>query len=146
MNTRTFTADELCQLTDIPKRTFRYYIQLGLVDRPIGETKAAHYTDTHLDQLLRVKKLTEAKVPLERIRQVMDGAAEPPPPPTQRPGTVEVKTHLHVLPGIELQISAGEAGMTPEQIRMLFKEVMAAAEKILDPHSPQPTPTDRNVK
>jgi DNA-binding transcriptional MerR regulator len=70
----------LSQLTDIPKRTIRYYIQLGLVDRPIGETKAAHYVDTHLDQLLRVKKLTEAKVPLERIRQVMDGEAEAPQP------------------------------------------------------------------
>ena len=88
MNTKTFTADELSQLTDIPKRTIRYYIQLGLVDRPIGETKAAHYVDTHLDQLLRVKKLTEAKVPLERIRQVMDGETEAPSTSTRKPGSM----------------------------------------------------------
>ncbi len=146
MNPKTFTADELSHLTGLPKRTIRYYIQLGLVDRPIGETKAAHYIDTHLDQLLRVKKLTEAKVPLERVRQVMAGETDAPPPQTQKPGTVQVKTHLHVLPGIELQISAGEAGMTPEQIRMLFKEVMAAAEKIRDLPSPPPNPTDRSVE
>ena len=126
MNTKTFTADELSQLTDIPKRTIRYYIQLGLVDRPIGETKAAHYVDTHLDQLLRVKKLTEAKVPLERIRQVMDGEAEAPPTSPRKPGSMEVKTHLYVMPGVEIQISAEEAGMSPEQIRMLLKEVMAS--------------------
>ena len=131
MNTKTFTADELSQLTDIPKRTIRYYIQLGLVDRPIGETKAAHYVDTHLDQLLRVKKLTEAKVPLERIRQVMDGETEAPPTSTRKPGSMEVKTHLHVMPGVEIQISAEEAGMSPEQIRMLLKEVMAVTERVM---------------
>ncbi len=81
MNPKTFTADELSHLTGLPKRTIRYYIQLGLVDRPIGETKAAHYIDTHLDQLLRVKKLTEAKVPLERVRQVMAGETDAPPAP-----------------------------------------------------------------
>jgi DNA-binding transcriptional MerR regulator len=131
MNTKTFTADELSQLTDLPKRTIRYYIQLGLVDRPIGETKAAYYVDTHLDQLLRVKNLTEAKVPLERIRQVMDGEVEPPPTSTRKPGSIEVKTHLYVIPGVEIQISAEEAGMSPEQVRMLLKEVLAATERVM---------------
>ena len=48
---KTFTLDDLCTLTDLPKRTVRYYMQMGLVDRPIGETRAAHYLATHLDQL-----------------------------------------------------------------------------------------------
>jgi DNA-binding transcriptional MerR regulator len=138
MNTQTFTADELSQLTDIPKRTIRYYIQLGLVDRPIGETKAAHYIDAHLNQLLRIKRLTEARVPLERIRQVMDGASEAPPTSTRRPGSLEVKTHLHVMPGIEIQISAEEAGMSPEQLRMFVKEVMVLAQKVTQQPSGAP--------
>jgi len=64
MEHKTYSIDDLCQLTNLPKRTVRYYIQLGLVDRPVGETKGAHYLDGHLDQLLRVKKMTEARVPL----------------------------------------------------------------------------------
>jgi DNA-binding transcriptional MerR regulator len=131
MNTKTFTADELSQLTDIPKRTIRYYIQLGLVDRPIGETKAAHYDHTHLEQLLRVKKLTESKLSLERIRQIIDGETEIPIANTKQPGTIEVKTHLHVMPGVEIQINAAEAGMSPEQIRTLMKEVIAASERVM---------------
>ncbi len=131
MYTKIFSLDELSQLTDFPKRTIRYYIQLGLIDRPIGETKAAHYVDTHLDQLLRVKKLSDAKVSLERIRQVMGGEAEAPPPNERKPGSVEVKTHLYVMPGVEIQISAQEAGMSPEQIRMLLKEVMAVAQRVV---------------
>ncbi len=57
MSDKTFTLDELCTLTDLTKRTVRYYMQMGLVERPIGETRAAHYTSGHLDQLLRVKQL-----------------------------------------------------------------------------------------
>ena len=47
---KTFSLDELCTLTDLPKRTVRYYMQMGLVDRPIGETSAAHYLAGHLDR------------------------------------------------------------------------------------------------
>ena len=36
MNPRSFTLDELCTLTDLPRRTVRYYVQIGLVPRPAG--------------------------------------------------------------------------------------------------------------
>jgi DNA-binding transcriptional MerR regulator len=132
MTNNTYSADDLSQLADIPKRTLRYYIQLGLVDRPIGETKAAHYLDTHLDQLLRIRKLTEARVPLDRIRQVLAGQVEASVETTRSPGSIEVKTHFYVRPGVEIQISPQVAGMSPEQIRALFKEVMAATERIIN--------------
>jgi phenylpyruvate tautomerase PptA (4-oxalocrotonate tautomerase family) len=35
------------------------------------------------------------------------------------------------MPGVEIQISAEEAGMSPEQVRMLLKEVMAATERVM---------------
>lgn len=127
----TYTLDDLTNLTDIPKRTIRYYIQLGLVDRPVGETKAAHYLPSHLEQLLRVKKLTESKVSLERIRQMMTGEADVPVVSDRKPGSIDVKTHLYVMPGVEIQISAEESGMSPEQVRMLLKEVMEATQRVM---------------
>ena len=131
MTEKTFTLDELCTLTDLTKRTARYYMQLGLVERPIGETRAAHYTSRHLDQLLRVKQLTEAGVSLERIREVMAGGDTPVPTRQQRPGSIEVRSHLFVAPGLEIQISPEEAGMTPEQVRTFVREVMQAAERVM---------------
>jgi DNA-binding transcriptional MerR regulator len=131
MSEKTFTLDELCTLTDLTKRTVRYYMQLGLVERPIGETRAAHYTSRHLDQLLRVKQLTEAGVSLERIREVMAGGDTPVPTRQRRPGSVEVRSHLFVAPGLEIQISPEEAGMTPEQVRAFVREVMQAAERVM---------------
>ena len=62
----------------------------------------------------------------------MDGEAEAPPTSTRKPGSIEVKTHLYVMPGVEIQISAEEAGMSPEQIRMLLKEVMAATQRVMN--------------
>jgi hypothetical protein len=49
---------------------------------------------------------------------------------TRQPGSLEGKTHLYVMPGVEIQISAEEAGMSPEQIRMLLKEVMVLVKKV----------------
>jgi len=131
MNDKPFTLDELCTLTDLTKRTVRYYMQMGLVERPIGETRAAHYTRRHLDQLLRVKQLTEAGVSLERIREVMAGGDTPVPTRQRRPGSIEVRSHLFVAPGVEIQISPEEAGMTPEQVRTFVREVMQAAERVM---------------
>ena len=131
MSEKTFTLDELCTLTDLTKRTVRYYMQLGLVERPIGETRAAHYTSRHLEQMLRVKQLTDAGVSLERIREVMAGGDTPVPTRQRRPGSIEVRSHLFVAPGLEIQISPEEAGMTPEQVRVFVREVMQAAERVM---------------
>lgn len=120
----TFTLDELCTLSDCPKRTVRYYMQIGLVDRPIGETKAAHYLPQHLDQLLKIRRLSDAGVSLERIREVLSGEAPPVPPRQRKPGSVEVRSHLFIANGVELQISPEESGLSPEQVRALVRAII----------------------
>ena len=128
--TRTFTLDELATLADLPRRTVRYYIQLGLVDRPIGETRAAHYLPSHLEQLLQIRKWTAAGVSLERIRELLSG--EPPPVP-QRPrgaGSVEVWSHLVVTDGVELTLEPSRAGLAPEEVREFFRGVLALYQNI----------------
>ena len=131
MESQTFSLDELCTLTDFSKRTVRYYMQLGLVDRPIGETRSAHYLDVHLEQLLRIKKLTDAGVSLERIREVLAGEEPPVPARQRKPGSIEVKSHLFIAPGVELQISPEEADLSPEQVRELIKAIMVTAQQVL---------------
>ena len=105
-------------------------MQMGLVDRPIGETRAAHYLSQHLDQLLKVKQLSDAGISLERIAEIQNGEELPIPPKPRKPGDIHVKSHIHVAPGIELQISPEEADMSPEQIRALVKAVMKTIQEI----------------
>jgi DNA-binding transcriptional MerR regulator len=126
MPAQTFTLDQLCTLSDTTKRTVRYYIQMGLLDRPVGETRGAHYLSSHLDSLLRIKQLTEAGVSLERVREVLRG--EPPvvPPRPRRAGSVDVRSHIWIAPGIELEISPDEAQISPEKVRALAQAVLTA--------------------
>jgi len=138
MDGKTFTLDELCALTDYSKRTVRYYMQLGLVPRPIGEARAAYYTGDHLARLLQIKQLSAGGVSLERIREVITGELPPVPPRRCRPGSVSVRSCLYVAPGIEVQISPEDAGLTPEEIRALIKEILACANKLLNKKTERP--------
>ena len=122
---RTFTLDELCTLAELPKRTVRYYIQIGLVDRPIGETRAAHYTSHHLEQLLLIRKWTEAGVSLERIGELLAGGTPPVPPRPRGAGTVEVWSHLVVADGLEITLEPTRAGLSPEEAREFFRGALA---------------------
>ena len=119
-----FTLDQLCTLAGCPKRTVRYYVQLGLVDRPVGETRAARYGRRHLEQLLRIRQLTESGVSLERIRDVLGGAAPPVPARAREPGSVQVRSHVWLAPGVELQIDPEEAGMPAERLHDFVRAVM----------------------
>jgi DNA-binding transcriptional MerR regulator len=132
MAPETFSLDDLCTLAALPKRTVRYYIQIGLLDRPVGETRAAHYLSSHLDSLLRIKQLTEAGISLERVREVLAGEPPAVPPRPRRPGSVDVRSHLWIAPGIEVQISPEEAQASPEQVRALARAVLAAWNQIKD--------------
>jgi DNA-binding transcriptional MerR regulator len=131
MDQQKFNLEELCKLTDFSVRTVRYYMQLGLVDRPVGETRAAHYTQKHLDQLILIKRLTDSGISLERVGEVMAGGEPPISTARKQPGSIEVKSHLFIAPGIELQISAEEVGMSPEQLRSMIKEIMVITKKVL---------------
>ena len=126
-----FTLDDLCALTDLPKRTVRYYIQIGLVDRPVGETRAAYYTALHLDQLLTIRKWTGAGLSLDRVRELMSDVDPGVPPPRPRqPGSIEVCSHLVIAEGIELVIEPGRSGLGPEEVRSLLRAVMDGYEAI----------------
>ncbi|MCM0036431.1 MAG: MerR family transcriptional regulator [Burkholderiaceae bacterium] len=127
---QSFSLDELCALTDLSKRTVRYYVQLGLVNRPEGETRAAKYSPQHLEQLLLIKKWTAAGVSLDRIRELLQGGPAPVPDRGRRPGSLEVCSHLHVAEGIELVIEPSRAGLSPEQLRSFVRSVLQAYEAL----------------
>jgi DNA-binding transcriptional MerR regulator len=122
-----FTIEELAILTDISRRTIRYYIQQNLVSPPEGIRKGSYYLQHHLEQLLEVKKWQKAGLSLERIKELLsdpDGGELPLPPRRKRPGDVAVRSHIVIAPGIELVISPEEADMSPDSIRQLTRKLL----------------------
>ena len=125
-----YSIDELAALVGLARRTVRYYIQLGLVDRPLGETRGAYYTPAHLEQLLLVAKYSKAGLALDRIAALRSAPSALPPIEPPRAGTVSVRSHLTLADGVDLVLDAGRAGLSPVQVRTLFREVMAVYSRI----------------
>jgi DNA-binding transcriptional MerR regulator len=136
-----YTLDHLANLAGVPRRTVRYYIQLGLVDRPIGETRAAYYTWQHLRQLLEIRRLTEQGFSLERVRELMEQGAPRAAAPAMtllataarapRPGSLTVQSHVHLADGVELVIDPDRARLSPEALRQFARDAIAAYERAL---------------
>lgn len=129
-----YTLKELCTKVDLPIRTVRYYVQIGLIDKPDGETRAARYGVTHLNQLDRIKKWTAAGLSLERVRELLQDAQEggvPLRPPM--PGSVEVKSHLYITEGVEVVLDPARAGLTSESLRRFARGIAQLYEDITAP-------------
>ena len=128
-NDRQYSLDELCTLVDLPKRTVRYYIQLGLVARPAGAGRGTHYGTHHLEQLLAIRKWQHAGLSLERIAELLttpdtDSGVVPPRPRGR--GTVEVISRLVIDDGLELRIDPARCGLSSEQVRTFFQQITTA--------------------
>ena len=125
--------DELCALVDLPRRTVRYYIQEGLVDRPAGAKRGAYYTRRHVEQLMTVRTWQRAGLSLERIRELVSEGAESasplPPPRRRRPGDVTLRTHVTLSPGVELVIDPQEAGLGAEAVRAIVRRAASLVEQ-----------------
>ena len=130
-NSKTFILDEICSLVEMNKRTVRFYIQKGLVDRPEGSGKGSRYTYRHLEQLLAIRKWKDAGISLERIKEIIEVESETsqgykplPPPRTRKEGSIEVWSHLYIADGVELSIEPNRSGLSPEKVRALFKNII----------------------
>jgi len=129
-----YSIDDLSTLAGVTPRTVRYYIAQGLLERPEGEKRGAHYLRRHLEQLLLIRRWTEAGLSLERVRELIGGAPEDPPRRAPPPGSVEVWSRVTVADGIEVQVEPGRAGLTPEQVRALVRGITALYRQVRAPH------------
>ena len=138
------TLDDLASLTGTTARTVRFYIQQALVSRPEGAKRGAFYTRRHVEQLLMIRRWTDAGLSLDRIRELVDGAPEDPPPTPARPGTVQVWSRVTLADGLEIHLEPGRAGLSPEQVRALVRGVSDAYHAVrATPAGPAtPAPTD----
>lgn len=122
---RRFSIDELSMLAGVTPRTVRYYIAEGLVHRPLGEKRGAHYVQRHLEQLLLIRRWTDAGLSLDRVRELLAGAPEDPAPRRAAPGAIEVWSRVTVADGLEIHVEPGRAELTPDQMRSLVRGITA---------------------
>ena len=136
---KRFSIDELSMLAGVTPRTVRYYIAEGLVDRPAGEKRGAHYVQRHLEQLLLIRRWTDAGLSLDRVRELLAGAPEDPVPRRAAPGSIEVWSRVTVADGLEIHVEPGRADLTPDQMRRLVRGISALYRQVRTSSADEPT-------
>ena len=128
-----YSIQDLATLASVPTRTVRFYIAEGLMDRPHGAKRGAWYEERHLQQLLLIRRWTDAGLSLDRVRELQAGSPEEAPPRPIKAGMVEVWSRVTLADGVEIQVEPGRAGMTPEQVRSFIQDVTAAYRQVREP-------------
>jgi len=122
-----YSLDKICILGETSKRTFRYYIQEGLIDKPEGESKrSAFYTNHHLEQLLSVRKYRQAGLSINRIREIVQSKLEfdEIPESFNKRGSIEIWSRIYINAGIQININPEKAGISPEQFKSLTHKIL----------------------
>ena len=64
---KKYSIGELAEITGISRRTVRFYVQRGLIPPPQGLGRGRHYTDEHLERILKIRTLQREGVFLEQV-------------------------------------------------------------------------------
>ena len=119
-----FTLQQLGEQSGVTERTIRFYIQKGMMARPHGETRAAFYTEDHLATRLRSYSWQHTGLSLTAISDLLLDKHEAPISP-ERISSIEVRSHLNIANGVELQIEPQRAGLSQTKMRQLFQVMQA---------------------
>jgi DNA-binding transcriptional MerR regulator len=120
-----YGLQDISTLTGLPVRTIRYYIQKNLVDKPEGARKTATYGQQHLEQLMTVKRLSDAGLSLAAIAKVMKGSQVANVGPSDlQPGQIRAVSQVHISPGVELSIDPLQCTLDTEQLRVLTQQII----------------------
>lgn len=140
MKDEKYSIGELSELLGISRRTVRFYVQKGLLPKPIGLGRATHYSSDHLKRLREIARLQDMGLALDAIAQVLRGemtedaavAEQNPVSRGQRSRkNVSVEQWLRVIlqKGLELHINTCEIEPTAEQLEDLQKSIIAIFNK-----------------
>ncbi|APR84196.1 HTH-type transcriptional regulator cueR [Minicystis rosea] len=151
----SFRLEDLARAADVSPRTVRYYVQRGLLPPPEFRGKDTTYGAEHLSRLVAIKRLQQARLPLEEIAARLASAspaelerlaaeAEPlsetPSPssidPPPEPALAGERWERFVLaPGLALHLE-GDASA----------ETRRLAQQILELFGPNPKPRTRSSR
>jgi DNA-binding transcriptional MerR regulator len=121
-------------------RTIRYYTTLGLLDRPKMEGRQARYGNRHVLQLLAIKALQGAALPLSEIQARLYGRSDQElesllasfsaePRTRKRDDTIHplIWREVVIEPGLKLMVEGGWAPKSSsEEIEHKIRAVLSA--------------------
>lgn len=114
--------DELAERAGVSRRTVRYYVQRGLLPAPQGLGRGKHYTEAHLQTLIRIRELQEGGVPLEEIAARLSGVE----PVLELLPTAQQSTWTRVALADDVELHVRGRRLSQEQLEKLVRAVKRA--------------------
>jgi DNA-binding transcriptional MerR regulator len=99
MKAKTYTIEQLSELTGYSRRTIRYYIHQGLLEPPAGRGRGGFYFDSHLQKLQEIRTQQEKGLRLTAIQELGKTNQDTIPAPDR-----EIWIKYTIVPGIEFHI------------------------------------------
>lgn len=116
MERKTYTIEELGELTGYSRRTIRYYVQECLIDPPAGRGRGGYYYDSHIQQLLQIKSFQEKGIGITAMVALMKKETIEPVLSSR-----EVMIRYEIVPGIEVNISREMEIKEPRKILEIIR-------------------------
>lgn len=71
-----YNIEALGKLTGLNRRTIRYYIQRGVLQKPYGGGRGHYYTGEHVKRIRELQQLRKQGIPLEKMRELFASPSE----------------------------------------------------------------------
>ncbi len=135
---KRYSIGEVAEMTGVPRRTIRFYVQQGLLEPPRGAGRGHFYTDEHVKRLAEIRTLQDGGLALRDIAaRLTAGQGETAVRDDAIPLTAaEPWMRFLVAPGCEIHLQAGVCRMTPSRferlqqaIRSIFPELDQPVQK-----------------
>jgi DNA-binding transcriptional MerR regulator len=120
---------DLVRETGLPRETIHFYMQQGLLPRPLKTGRnTALYGPEHLERLRRIRELQEQQfLPLKAIRAVLDDTAEEGFTPEQEDLVRRVRATLAGWTSDQQRATVAIAGFVPGRVsRQELRELIGA--------------------
>ncbi len=138
MTSNSYGCEELAELGGVTRRTVRYYVQRGLLPAPTGTGRGNHYTQEHLDALLKIVELQRAGVALAEIPAHLASGRTPADAPRRRPPTAPVSqsswTRVVLGDDVELHVR-GARGLDSTRLARLSDAVREILQDDVSEHA-----------
>ncbi len=132
-----YAIGELSELGGVSRRTVRYYIQRRLLAAPTGVGRGRHYTQRHLDTLIRIRELQESGLPLAEIARRLADRRDPADPPRFAEASAADRlveqpsysswTRVEIADGVELHLR--DRRLDSRQARAVGEAILGILEK-----------------
>jgi DNA-binding transcriptional MerR regulator len=96
---KTYSIEELSEMSGYSRRTIRYYVQKGLIDPPAGRGRGGFYYDSHLQKLKEIRAQQEQGIKLNAIQELSENRTNEIPESERY-----IWVRYRIIPGFEVHI------------------------------------------